>query len=146
MHCKKVRSKFLGDLPRERQRSRSYIGKVCCKNNILDLNSMRNCHCWFHRPPPLQPFIYLKIWTTAVTSITPKGDGCKSKELGRPNRNGPECCRSGPFDLQAFQVPKKGFDRFRMIVNSNAPNYAGCHNSMGFPSGSCKRAKRPTPG
>jgi len=27
-----------------------------------------------------------------------------------------------------------------------APNYEGCHNSMGFPSGSCRRAKRPTLG
>ena len=25
-------------------------------------------------------------------------------------------------------------------------DYEGCHNSMGFPSGSCRRAKRPTPG
>jgi len=26
------------------------------------------------------------------------------------------------------------------------PDHAGCHNSMGFPSGSCRRLKLPTPG
>src|SRR5215467_4057484 len=78
MHCEKVRPKLLGDLPCERQRSRSRIGKVCCKDDILDLNSMGNCHCWFHRPPPLPSFIYPKIRTAAVTSVTPRGDGCNS--------------------------------------------------------------------
>src|SRR5215470_9116157 len=28
-------------------------------------------------------------------------------------------------------------------AESEAPDYEGCHNSMGFPPGSCRRAKRP---
>ena len=47
------------------------------------------------------------------------------------------------FERQGQKIAGTQRNITSTAISTRAPNYAGCHNSIGFPSGSCRRAKRP---